>query len=124
MSLRAPVIALNRLKAGDRVGYGGTFRHDSKAEGYAAILAIGYADGMRRSFSNRGSVLLNGRPEKVIGIVSMDLCAVSCVSSTRVGDWAEILGAGIDPWTQAQAADTIPYELLTGLSSRVVRKYR
>jgi len=71
----------------------------------------------------RGQVFLNGKYEPVIGIVSMDLCAVSCSAKTKVGDWAEILGPNIDPWVQARAAESIPYELLTSVSSRVDRRY-
>ena len=137
MTLRAPVIARHTLKPGDRVGYGGTVQVAGQAapgkdaaglSDQIAVLGIGYADGMKRGLSGvgadrRGQVFLNGKYEPVIGIVSMDLCAVSCSAKTKVGDWAEILGPNIDPWVQARAAESIPYELLTSVSSRVDRRY-
>jgi alanine racemase len=125
MSLQAPVIAVRQLKTGDRVGYGGTFKFDNRAEfsGNIAILGAGYADGVKRALSNQGHVFLNGKFESVIGIVSMDLCAVSCVPKTKVGDWAEIFGPSVEPWSYAKEAGTIPYEILTGVSSRVERRW-
>jgi alanine racemase len=125
MSLQAPVIAVRQLKTGDRVGYGGTFKFDNRAEfsGNIAILGAGYADGVKRALSNQGHVFLNGKFESVIGIVSMDLCAVSCVPKTKVGDWAEIVGPSVEPWSYAKEAGTIPYEILTGVSSRVERRW-
>jgi alanine racemase len=71
--------------------------------------------------SSRGFVWLKNRKMRVLGRVSMDLCAVECPVETQVGDWAEFLGHHIDPWEQAEAAQTIPYELLTSISSRVQR---
>jgi alanine racemase len=69
MSLQAPVIAVRQLKTGDRVGYGGTFKFDNRAEfsGNIAILGAGYADGVKRALSNQGHVFLNGKFESVIG---------------------------------------------------------
>jgi alanine racemase len=137
MTLRAPVIARHQLKPGDRIGYGGTVQVAGTAapgkdaagvSDQVAVLAIGYADGMKRGLGGlgaerHGQVFLNGKYEPVIGIVSMDLCAISCSPKTKVGDWAEILGPNMDPWVQSRSADTIPYELLTGISSRVDRRW-
>jgi len=138
MIFRAPVIARHTLKPGDRIGYGGTAQVAANkgvapgkdAPGVAenvAVLAVGYADGMKRGLSGIGGkgghVFLNGKREPVIGIVSMDLCAVSCSAKTKVGDWAEILGPNIDPWSQARAAETIPYEMFTSITSRVARRW-
>jgi alanine racemase len=53
----------------------------------------------------------------------MDMVAVECPPDTRPGDSAEILGSHIEPWAQAELAGTIPYELLTSVSSRVQRVY-
>jgi len=54
----------------------------------------------------------------------MDLLGVECDAETREGDWVELLGVHLDPWEQAMAAGTIPYELFTSISSRVRRIYR
>ncbi len=128
MELRYAVAARRTLKPGESIGYGAQFRlkgSDSPVE--VAILAAGYADGLHRFNSGidgaGGKVLLGGKMRRFLGIVSMDLSAVECDASTQVGDWVQILGDGLDPWTQAKAAGTIPYELLTSLSRRV-RKTR
>lgn len=120
LSFKVKVAALHRLKLGESIGYSGTYRVTGEGV-IAAILSAGYADGIPRSLSNRGSVILDGAKAPFIGNISMDLSAVRCSARTRVGDWAEILGPEMDPWLQAQAAGTIPYELLTSISSRVKR---
>lgn len=126
MELRYSVAARRTLKPGESIGYGAQFRlkgSDSPME--IAILAAGYADGIHRMNSGiaekGGRVYLSGKLRRFLGVVSMDLSAVECDASTAVGDWARILGEGLDPWTQALAAGTIPYELLTSLSRRVRR---
>jgi alanine racemase len=125
MNLEAQVVAIHVLKPGERIGYGGTFK--AKERMRVAILAMGYADGLKRALGDSGHVLIGpkgmGERHPIIGIVSMDLCAVSCPDGTRPGDWARILGEGIDPWEQAKAAGTLPYELLTSVTSRVERVY-
>jgi alanine racemase len=128
MELRYQVAARRQVKPGESVGYGAHFRvkgTDGPVE--IAILAAGYADGLHRMNSGIGEaggrVLLGGRLRRFLGGVSMDLSAVECDASTQVGEWAQIMGHGLDPWTQAKAAGTIPYEVLTSLSRRVRRVY-
>lgn len=125
MRVQAPVIAVHRLRAGDRIGYGATYRAPSAMS--VAIVAAGYADGLHRLLSNKGHAWLNGRKRRMIGIVSMDLCAVECPSKTAVGSWVELIGPQMPVWQQARAAGTIPYELMTSVStthdSRVERCY-
>jgi len=126
MTLSCQVLAVHDLKPGDRVGYGGTFKVDGKAQDRTrvAILAGGYADGIMRHLGNGlGSVFMGDQKQPIVGIVSMDLCAALAPKSVKPGDWAQILGPGIDPWEQARAAGTIPYELLTSVASRVERRY-
>ena len=122
MTLSSQVISTQTLKPGERVGYGGTFKAKDRIQ--VAVLSGGYADGIKRSLSNSGFVLLDGHRHPIIGIVSMDLCTVTATKSTKPGDWAQFLGPGIDPWEQARAAATIPYELLTSVAPRVERVYR
>jgi alanine racemase len=123
LTLEASVIQVHRLKAGDCVGYGGTYRVTGNDATHVATLAAGYADGLKRNLSNTGNAWLGNSATSFVGIVSMDLSAVRCTASTQVGDRVEILGPHVDPWGQAQAAGTIPYELLTSLSGRVQRIY-
>jgi alanine racemase len=124
MELRYAVLQRRLLKPAESIGYGAQFRlkgSDPALE--VAILGAGYADGFHRMNSSQGAVLLGGKMRRVLGVVSMDLSAIECDASTKPGDWARILGDGLDPWTQAKAAGTIPYELLTSVSRRVRRVY-
>jgi alanine racemase len=116
-------IALRReLRKGERIGYGGVY-HARKSRESAAIVFAGYADGLHRLLTEKGEVWLGGRRERFLGRISMDLAAISCAPSTEIGAWAELLGPHIDPWKQATAARTIPYELYTAISGRVQRVY-
>lgn len=133
MTLKASVASVLKLKAGDPLGYGGSFVVPSppgmqgvkgaQKPYYVAVVTAGYADGIHRSLSNQGHIWLKGRAERMVGRVSMDLCAVSCSPDTQAGDWAEILGPRVDSWAQAKVAGTIPYELLTSVTTRVHRIY-
>lgn len=133
MTLEARVIAVHRLMPGQSLGYGATYSVPRPSSGpssgvetkpvHVAVLSAGYADGLPRALSNRGWAKLNGRNERFLGRVSMDLCAVSCTAGQKRDDWAQLLGPEVDVWAQAEAADTIPYELYTSVSSRVKREY-
>lgn len=124
MELRYAIAARRTLKPGESIGYGAHFRlKGSESPMEVAILSAGYADGLHRMNSgltdSGGRCLLGGKLRRFLGIVSMDLSAIECDASTAVGEWVQILGEGLDPWTAAKAAGTIPYELLTSLSRRV-----
>jgi len=124
--LRAPIIEIRQLEVGDTVSYGATFRAERPAR--IATLAVGYADGYPRSLSERGSVLVGGTLAPVAGTVTMDMTMID-VTTVRceVGDIATLIGrAGDTLLTVERVADTAgmsPYELLTGLRSRVDRTY-
>ncbi|MFZ9594814.1 MAG: alanine racemase [Bdellovibrionia bacterium] len=123
MTVKAQVAAIHRLKTGDCVGYGGTYRVKGREPVYAAVLSAGYADGIHRALGNQGHAWSRGQLTRFLGRVSMDLCTVAVWKSSQVGDEFEILGPHVDPWLQANAAGTIPYELFTALSERVKRVY-
>jgi alanine racemase len=91
-----------------------------------AVLAIGYADGFDRRFGNGvGEVSIAGKRAKIIGNICMDMCMVdiSHISDVQEGDEVEIYGKEISIIEQAEKIGTIPYELLTSISSRVKRIY-
>ncbi len=121
MELRASVVRCFALQAGEGVGYGATFRVPRGEKQSVAILAAGYADGVHRILSNQAGVWLNGRFERILGQISMDLMAVSASTQVKPGDEAVLLGPNVDIWALAKKAGTIPYELLTSVSSRVIR---
>jgi len=90
-----------------------------------AMLPIGYADGFNRKFGNgMGEVYIKGKRAKVFGNVSMDLIAVDVTGlQLNEGDSVEIFGDHITISELATKLNTIPYEILTGVSRRVKRVY-
>jgi alanine racemase len=91
-------------------------------------LAIGYADGYRRALSNIGTVLVRGRRAHVVGVVTMDMTMIDVTDiECEIGDAATLIGADGDELLTvadvAQTAKLSPYEILTGLRSRLPRKY-
>jgi alanine racemase len=114
---------LNRihLEQGDRVGYGGTYVCKSRKGEWVGVIGAGYADGVFRSLSNRGIAVHGSKKLPFIGRVSMDLSAVRIPVSVRVGDELVLWGDEVDPYEQAGAAGTIPYEITTRIGTRVER---
>jgi alanine racemase len=127
MRFRSSVIQVKRVPAGTAVSYGQTFRTGRPS--VLATVPVGYADGYPRVLSNRAEVLVQGQRAPVVGRVCMDLTVVDVTGISGVGAgtevvlWghqgkAEITCAEVAAW-----ADTIPYELLTGVGMRVPRVY-
>lgn len=123
MSLQAPVISVRRLKAGQTVGYGATWRADR--DSLIAVLAAGYGDGMPWRAAAGSAVVINGSSAPIVGRVSMDLLTadVTDLEDVRPGDTAVLWGDDIPVEAVAECAGTIPYELLTSVTSRVKRDY-
>lgn len=118
------VCMTRQVDRGEAVGYGAKYVAASTRR--IAVLGMGYADGVSRIWGAPGSearVILKGRRCIFAGTVSMDLTGVEAPSSVRAGDRATVFGGGIDPWKQAEAAGTIPYEILTSVGARVKRIY-
>ncbi|MFI5229064.1 MAG: alanine racemase [Gemmatimonadales bacterium] len=125
-SLRARVVDLRTVPAGESVSYGGTWRADGARR--IATLAIGYGDGYRRAFGNRAHLLLSGQRVPVVGAVTMDMTMADVTGiPCDIGDAATLLGAdGTERITLndlASVAGSSPYELLTGLRGRLARRY-
>ena len=124
---RARLVQIQDVAAGDAVSYGGTWTAARVAR--VGVVAVGYADGFRRSLSNRGVMLVRGRPAPVVGTVCMDMTLVdlSDIPQAAVGDTATLIGrdgdAEVSLETFAERCETIPYEVLTGLGSRPERRY-
>ena len=124
------VTAVSQVRAfppGHSISYGRTYISEGGMTG--AILPVGYADGYRRAFSNKADVLIHGQRCPVRGRVCMDqvVVDVSHLLDVAVGDEAVLAGIqGGDVITLeelAAHADTIPYEILTGIGRRVEREY-
>jgi alanine racemase len=127
LSLKARVVQVNHLPAGDAVGYGLTYR--TPRDAVFALLPLGYADGLSRALSNRGWVLIHGQRAPIAGRVSMDqtIIDVTDIPGVAVGDTAVIIGAQgeahISAWEVGMAMGSIAYEALVNLGVRLPRVY-
>lgn len=128
VAVRARIVLIRDVAPGTTVGYGAT--HVARRWERWGTLAIGYGDGLRRALSNNGDVIVHGRRVPVVGRISMDLTVVNLtdVPDARVGDVATLIGrdgdAEITLEEVAAHADTISYEILTGLTPRLPRVER
>ena len=126
-ALRARVVAVRAIAAGDTVGYGATWRAERPTT--VATVGVGYADGFPRASPAAGpdrsprQLELNGRLAPLVGRVTMDMCMAAVGERVALGDVATVFGGLISLDQQAEAAGTISYELLTRLGPRVVRRY-
>jgi alanine racemase len=122
-TLKTVISQIRNVKKGETIGYGrkGMAKRDSKI----ATIAIGYADGFSRAFSNRKvSLLVNGQPAPIIGNVCMDMSMLDITGiDAREGDEVIVFGECPTIMELAGAIGTIPYEILTNISSRVTRVY-
>ncbi|AZT82991.1 alanine racemase [Marinobacter sp. NP-4(2019)] len=123
MTLEAPLIARRVLKAGDSVGYGSTWVAEKETP--MGIVAVGYGDGYPRHAGTGTPAAVNGKRIRLIGRVSMDMLAVdlSEAPEAQAGDRVELWGSQVGVDEVARHADTIAYELLTGVTARVPRLY-
>ncbi len=119
MTLETTVLTVRDVKRGETVGYAGAWR--AERDSSIAILAAGYGDGLPRHLDNGTPVLIGGTRYPLVGRVSMDMIAVDVSGAPKVatGNKAIIWGAGLPVEEVARHADTIPYELLCGVSQRV-----
>jgi len=128
--LEGTVMQVRHVKAGESVGYGGTWT--AMRPSRIAILGAGYKDGVPRAWSSKqqdgpAQVFIGGRRCPVVGRISMDMTAIDITDlmphSVVRGTRAEILGTHIPIDEAAGWAGTISYELLTRLGSRYARLY-
>jgi len=127
LSWKTRVLTVKEAAAGQAVGYMGTYV--TKARSRIAVLPVGYADGYPRLLSNRARVIVRGEYAPVVGRVSMDLTIVdvSHIGDVAVGDEVILIGTGggrtVDAVELARLCESVPYEILCGLSQRVPRVY-
>jgi alanine racemase len=120
MTLLSHVIAVKDLAVGEHVGYGGAWV--ARRPTRLAVAAVGYGDGYPRSLGAGTPVLVNGERAGLAGRVSMDMIGIDVTDLKRVpalGDPVVLWGEGLPVEEIAVWADTIPYELLCGISQRV-----
>ncbi len=125
LSLKARVECVKKLSRGESAGYGLTYT--ARDERKIAIIAAGYADGIPRSLSNRGHVLIRGQKAPVIGRICMDQLTadVTDIPCTAPGDEAVFIGRSgelvLTAEEMAEEADTISNEILSRLGERLTR---
>ena len=124
VELKTTIAQIRKVKKGESVGYGRAAI--LKKDTHVATIRIGYADGFPRSLGNgKGEVFIRGNLYPTIGNVCMDMTMIDLGESASVNVDEEVLIFGRDYSVKefAQNAMTIPYEIMTGISSRVPRVY-
>lgn len=122
MTFSSSVIAVRQVKKGDKVGYGASWTapHDTQL----AVVAIGYGDGYPRNAPSGTPVLINGKRYPIVGRVSMDMTTVDIGSeNVQIGDQVVLWGETLAVEEIAALVQTIPYELLCNITSRVQLRY-
>ena len=129
MTLTTPLIAVREVHAGEQVGYGGVWQ--AAKDTRVGIAAVGYGDGYPRHIKSGVPALVRGQAVQVVGRVSMDMIAIDLgsmpdelASAVMPGDTVVLWGKGLPAEIVARYADTIPYELVCGISQRVAMSYR
>jgi alanine racemase len=127
LTWKTRILSLREVRAGQALGYGGTYV--TKAPARIAVLPVGYADGLNRALSSRGRVIVREYYAPIVGRISMDLTLadVTGLPGISVGDEVILLGSldglSMDAQEHATLANTVPYEILCGISKRVPRRY-
>lgn len=122
--LKCRINYIKEVEKGESISYGGTFITNKKTR--VATIPIGYGDGIRRQLSNKGNVVINGKKAKILGTVCMDsmMVDISEIENVKVGDYVYIWdNKNITLEEIAKQCDTINYEILCNISSRVERKF-
>ena len=125
ISLYGRVLQLREVDKGQLIGYGGTYKLPKKAR--IATIGVGYADGYQRVLSGSSTVFHRGFPLPLVGRISMDSITVDISSlpdnNLKEGDFVELLGKHFTIDQAASLAQTVPYEMITGLGRRHYRYY-
>lgn len=130
VELKSRIIQVRAVELGQTVGYDATWT--ARRPTRLAILSTGYADGYFRAASGSdqrpgGVALVNGQRCPIVGRISMDLMALDITDvpnhSVRRGDFATLIGDGLEIDEVAERAGTIGYEVLTSLGHRYARLY-
>ena len=122
-TLKTTILQLRHVKAGDSIGY--SRRTVLDKDSVIGAIPIGYADGLNRHLGNRkGYCLVNGQRAEYVGNICMDVAMIDVTGiQCKEGDSVEIFGDNLPVTVLSDTIDTIPYEVLTGVSNRVKRIY-
>ena len=122
-TLKTTILQIHDVPADETVGYSrkGVLARDSRI----AAIPIGYADGLNRHLGNgHAYCLINGKKAPYVGNICMDVCMVDVTDiDCKEGDKVVVFGDSLPVTVLSDILDTIPYEILTGVSNRVKRVY-
>ncbi|HAJ77926.1 MAG TPA: alanine racemase [Clostridiales bacterium] len=121
LEVKTKIVQIKELPAGSSVSYGGTFV--TKKTTNIAIVPIGYADGLNRSLSNVGKMIVNGKFAKIVGNICMDQCMLDVTDIPDVKEGDEVTVIGKSGFLEISADDiakdqgTINYEVLCNFNN-------
>ena len=122
-TLKTTILQLRHVPKDETVGYSrkGVLTRDS----VIAAIPIGYADGLNRHLGRgKGYCLVNGQKAPYVGNICMDVALIDVTDiPCKEGDTVEIFGEHLPVTVLSDILDTIPYEVLTGVSNRVKKVY-
>ncbi len=125
MEIQAPLVRVERLRAGESVSYGEKWQ--AATDTNIGTLRFGYADGYNRHLTNRGQVSFRGKTYPVVGTVTMDHIMIDLGNDTAItGELFTVMGGeaeAVKISTISQKLGTIPYEICCAISPRVKRQY-
>ena len=124
LSLKARISQVKTIQAGDTVSYGRRFTATQTMR--IGIISLGYADGLPRLAGNERTALwTHGKLAPIIGTICMDMCMIdiSQIPEAREGSEVVVFGEEMPVQRLAEAAQTIPYEIIAGLPYRIKRAY-
>ncbi|MBR1925489.1 MAG: alanine racemase [Clostridia bacterium] len=112
MSVLAKIIHIQNVKKGEYIGYG--TKHKAKKDLTYGVISIGYSDGLMRTYSKKGYVLVNGKKAKFCANICMNLSIINLSNiKANVGDYATVLDSKLNAEIIAKKCKTISYEILT-----------
>lgn len=123
-SLKSIILQIKEIKKGDYIGY--SMKGIAEKNIKTATVSIGYADGLNRLLSDgKWSMKINGHLAPIVGNISMDNCIIDITSidGVKEGDFVSVFESSDDIIKMAKILNTIPYEILTSISSRIKRRY-
>ncbi len=121
-TLKSVILQIKEIEKGESVGYSRGFIAEKPTK--TATIPIGYADGIPRALSNKGYVLINNQKAPIIGNICMDMLMVDVTEiNCNEGDSVIIFGENPNVTEIAKNINTIPYEILAGISHRVKRVF-
>lgn len=127
MSFKTRIVNIKRIEKARTVSYHRTYK--TQRDTLVATLPVGYGDGYRREFSNKGAVLVRGQRAPVIGIVRMDFCYIDVtdVPDVMIGDEAVVFGRQggemLSIESVSESIGAIPYEITSGIGKDVPRVF-